>query len=76
MILLVFLRRPESTAVVALAMPISVLGAFICMYGAGLSMNLFSLTGLTLALGMDVFPNGQLGLPIMPRTHIGVTVEL
>lgn len=53
-ILLVFLRSAQSTIVVALSMPVSVIAAFILFRAMGMSLNIFSLAGLTLAVGMTV----------------------
>ncbi|ODS33629.1 MAG: acriflavin resistance protein [Candidatus Scalindua rubra] len=53
-ILLVFLRSAQSTIVVALSMPVSVIAAFILFKAKGMGVNIFSLAGLTLAVGMTV----------------------
>lgn len=53
-VLLVFLRSLESTVIIALSMPISVIAAFSLFYGIEMGLNLFSMAGLTLAVGMVV----------------------
>ncbi|MBR1738243.1 MAG: efflux RND transporter permease subunit [Firmicutes bacterium] len=53
-VLYVFLRNFKSTLVVALSMPISVIATFACMYFSGTTLNMMSLGGLTLGIGMLV----------------------
>ncbi len=54
MVLLVFLRSLTSTLVIALAIPISVIATFTVMYFAGFTLNLMTLGGLALGVGMLV----------------------
>jgi len=53
-ILFVFLRSVKPTLIVGLAIPISVIAAFMLMYFSGVSLNLVSMGGLALAIGMLV----------------------
>ncbi len=53
-VLLLFLRSFVSTAVVALAIPISVIGSFVVMPALGRTLNVISLAGLAFAVGMVV----------------------
>jgi multidrug efflux pump subunit AcrB len=53
-ILFVFLRSIKPTLIVGLAIPISVIAAFMLMYFTGVSLNLVSMGGLALAIGMLV----------------------
>jgi len=53
-VLLLFLRSMRSTAVVATAIPISVLGTFIFMNAFGRNLNVVSLSGIAFAVGMLV----------------------
>jgi hydrophobic/amphiphilic exporter-1 (mainly G- bacteria), HAE1 family len=53
-VLYFFLRNAWSTLVIALAIPVSIVATFNLMYGAGLSLNIMSLGGLALAIGMLV----------------------
>ena len=53
-VLLLFLRSFSSTLVVAVAMPISIVGTFIVMDLTGRSLNVISLAGLAFAIGMVV----------------------
>jgi HAE1 family hydrophobic/amphiphilic exporter-1 len=54
LVLLVFLRRPSSTLVVATAIPISVVGSFIFMNALGRNLNIVSMAGISFAVGMLV----------------------
>lgn len=54
MMLLVFLREGRSTLIVALAIPISVVGAFLGLWLLGRNLNVISLAGLAFAVGMVV----------------------
>ena len=53
-VLFVFLRRAGATAVVSLAIPVSVVATFNLMYFGGLTLNLMTLGGLALGAGMLV----------------------
>jgi HAE1 family hydrophobic/amphiphilic exporter-1 len=53
-VLLLFLRSFRATLLVAIAIPSSVLAAFIVMDRAGISLNLMSLGGIALGVGMLV----------------------
>ncbi len=49
-----FLRDARSTTIVGIAIPISVIGTFLLMYSNGVSLNIMSLGGIALAVGMLV----------------------
>ena len=53
-VLLLFLRSFTSTLIIALAMPISVIGTFLVMSLTGRTLNVISLAGLAFAIGMVV----------------------
>lgn len=53
-ILAIFLMDIRPTLVVAFSIPFSVLTAIVIMYFTGLSINMMSLSGLSLAVGMLV----------------------
>jgi HAE1 family hydrophobic/amphiphilic exporter-1 len=53
-VLYVFLRDFRSTLIIGLAIPISIISTFILMYGRGVSLNVMSLGGLALGVGMLV----------------------
>jgi HAE1 family hydrophobic/amphiphilic exporter-1 len=54
LVLLVFLRSRSSTFVVAIAIPISVVGTFLLMGFFGRTLNVISLAGMAFAVGMVV----------------------
>jgi HAE1 family hydrophobic/amphiphilic exporter-1 len=54
LVLLVFLRSVIATGVIALAIPISVIGTFLAMLAFGRTLNVISLAGLAFATGMVV----------------------
>ncbi|HVS17368.1 MAG TPA: efflux RND transporter permease subunit, partial [Planctomycetota bacterium] len=54
LVLLFFLRNLRSTLVISLAIPISVIGTFALIYAGGLTLNLMTLGGLALGVGMMV----------------------
>lgn len=53
-VILLFLRRLAPTVIIAVAIPISVIVTFACMYLGGVSLNIMSLGGLALGVGMLV----------------------
>jgi HAE1 family hydrophobic/amphiphilic exporter-1 len=54
LILLLFLRSGGATLVVSLAIPVSIVGAFVAMAAMGRSLNVISLAGIAFAVGMVV----------------------
>jgi HAE1 family hydrophobic/amphiphilic exporter-1 len=53
-VLLIFLRSIRSTLVVAMSIPISIIGTFLFMYMMGRNLNVVSLAGIAFAVGMLV----------------------
>ncbi len=53
-ILIVFLRDYKPTLIIACSIPISLVAAIVCMYFSGVTLNIISLSGLALAIGMLV----------------------
>ena len=53
-ILALFLKDVRPTVVVALSIPLSVLTAIVALYFSGISLNMLSLSGLSLGIGMLV----------------------
>ena len=53
-ILLIFLRSGGATLVISIAIPVSVIGAFVAMAAMGSSLNVISLAGIAFAVGMVV----------------------
>ncbi len=54
LVLLLFLRSMRATLVIAISIPVSVVGAFVAMATLGRSINVISLAGLAFAVGMVV----------------------
>lgn len=54
LILLVFLKSLRSTFVIACSIPISIMAAIVAMYFSGVTLNVISLSGLALGVGMLV----------------------
>ncbi len=54
LVLFLFLRSWKTTLIISLAIPISVVATFFLMYVAGISLNIMSLGGLTLGIGLLV----------------------
>ena len=54
LVLAIFLKDVRPTAVVAISMPLSVLFAIVLMYFSGITLNILSLSGLALGIGMLV----------------------
>ena len=53
-VLLIFLRSGGATLIVSMAIPVSVIGAFVAMAFMGRSLNVISLAGIAFAVGMVV----------------------
>ena len=53
-VLLIFLRSIKPTIIIALSIPMSLLFAVVLMYFTGISLNMISLSGLALGVGMLV----------------------
>ncbi len=54
LVLYFFLRRISSTLIVALSVPLSIYITLACMYFAGITLNILTMMGLMLAIGMLV----------------------
>ena len=75
LVLFLFLRDPRYPVAIALAIPISVVGTFALMDAAGVSMNIMSLGGLALGVGMlvdnsivvleNIFRHREQGVPAL-----------
>ncbi|MEZ5391813.1 MAG: efflux RND transporter permease subunit [Bryobacterales bacterium] len=53
-VLFIFLRDARSTLIIGLSIPISILATFAAMYQTGISLNIMSLGGVALGVGMLV----------------------
>ena len=54
LVLVLFLGELRSTVIIGISIPISVVGTFFLMYIAGVSLNIMSLGGITLGIGLLV----------------------
>lgn len=54
LILILFLKDLRPTGVIACSIPISLVAAIVCMYFSGVTLNVISLSGLALGIGMLV----------------------
>jgi len=54
LMLLLFLRSGGATMVISMAIPVSIIGAFVAMAALGRSLNVISLAGIAFAVGMVV----------------------
>ncbi len=68
LILLLFLMDFRPTVTVAFSIPISVVIAFVCMYFTGITLNVLSLSGLSLGIGMLV-DNSIVAIENIYRLH-------
>ncbi len=79
--LLLYLRSGASTLIVAVAIPISIVGAFLAMYLFGRTLNVISLAGMAFAVGMvvdnsivvleNIFRHRQMGKSRFAAAHDG-----
>ena len=53
-ILIIFLKDWKPTVIIAVSIPISLVTAIVCMYFSGVTLNVISLSGLALGIGMLV----------------------
>ena len=53
-VVFLFLQNPRATVIPLIAVPVSIIGAFAGMYALGFSINLLTLFGLVLAIGIVV----------------------
>jgi hydrophobic/amphiphilic exporter-1 (mainly G- bacteria), HAE1 family len=54
LVLYLFLRSAWTTAIIAISIPVSVVATFALMYGGNVTLNIMSLGGIALAIGMLV----------------------
>lgn len=83
LILILFLRNIRSTIVIGLSIPIAVIATFTMMYFSGQTLNMISMGGLALGIGMmvdssivileNIFKYRQQGLPMKEAARIGAS---
>ncbi|HEX9765016.1 MAG TPA: efflux RND transporter permease subunit [Candidatus Acidoferrales bacterium] len=80
-VLLLFLRSVTSTLIIAVAIPISIIGGFLLMYVFGRTINVISLAGMAFASGMvvdnsivvleNIYRHRQMGKPRFTAAYDG-----
>jgi HAE1 family hydrophobic/amphiphilic exporter-1 len=83
LVLFMFLRDPRSTVIIATSIPLSVIATLLVMYRLNISLNIMSLGGLTLGIGMlvdnsivvleSIFRKKRLGMPLARAAVVGTT---
>jgi len=81
LMLLIFLRSGGATLIVSLAIPVSIIGAFVAMAALGRSLNVISLAGIAFAVGMvvdaaivvleNIYRLREQGKPIRDAAYLG-----
>ncbi len=81
-VLFLFLRNVSSTAIIATAIPISVVATFALMYFAGLTLNIMTFGALALGIGMlvdcaivvleNIYRHREEGRPVVESALVGV----
>jgi HAE1 family hydrophobic/amphiphilic exporter-1 len=80
-VLLLFLRSLRATFIISIAIPVSVIGAFVAMAALGRSINVISLAGLAFAVGMvvdaaivvleNIYRHREAGRPTREAAYLG-----
>ncbi|MDR1571401.1 MAG: efflux RND transporter permease subunit [Clostridiales Family XIII bacterium] len=70
-----FLRNAASTMIIAISIPTSIIATFILMYFTGLTMNILSLSGLAVGVGMLVDDSIVVMENIYRKRGLGVDAE-
>ena len=80
-VLFLFLRSLKSTIVIGLSIPISLLATLAMMYFSDITLNIMTLTGLTLGIGMivdssivileNIYRYREKGAKALPAAHLG-----
>ncbi len=81
LILFLFLRNVKSTLIIGISIPLSVLVTMLAMYFLGLTLNIMSLTGIILGIGMivdssivvleNIYRYLERGTKLLPATMLG-----
>ncbi len=81
LVLYAFLRDARATFIIGIAIPVSVVGTFLLMYAADVSLNIMSLGGIALAIGMlvdnsivvleNIVRKKEQGLPVLEAARRG-----
>ncbi|GBF30981.1 cobalt-zinc-cadmium resistance protein CzcA [bacterium MnTg04] len=81
LVLYFFLRDARATFIIGAAIPVSVVGTFLMMYSSEISLNIMSLGGIALAIGMlvdnsivvleNIVRKKEMGLPLLQAAREG-----
>ncbi len=81
LVLYFFLRDARATFIIGAAIPVSVVGTFLMMYSSEISLNIMSLGGIALAIGMlvdnsivvleNIVRKKEAGLPLLQASREG-----
>ena len=82
-VLMLFLRNWRATLVVALSIPIAVIGTFVAVVAFGRTLNVISLAGMAFAVGMvvdnaivvleNIYRHYQMGKPVFEAAYEGAS---
>ncbi|REK04354.1 MAG: AcrB/AcrD/AcrF family protein [Acidobacteria bacterium] len=75
LVLYVFLRSLKNTLIIGISIPVSVMATFFLMYVSGVSLNIMSLGGLTLGIGLLVDNSIVVLEAIQRRRDQGLGIE-
>jgi HAE1 family hydrophobic/amphiphilic exporter-1 len=75
LVLFAFLRDVRSTLIIAISIPISIITTFMLMYRMNISLNVMSLGGLTLGIGMMVDDSIVVLESIFRKRHQGLSLR-
>ncbi len=83
LVLYAFLRDARATFIIGIAIPVSVVGTFLLMYASDVSLNIMSLGGIALAVGMlvdnsivvleNIVRNKERGLNVLDAARRGTS---
>ena len=83
LVLLVFIRNIRGSLIMAVSIPVSIISTFAVMYAANLTLNIISMAGLALAIGMlvdnsivvleNIYRHREMGEPLLQSADVGTT---
>jgi HAE1 family hydrophobic/amphiphilic exporter-1 len=85
-VLFIFLRSLKPTLIIGISIPVSIVVTLLCMYFAGLTLNLMTLAGLVLGIGMlvdnsivileNIYHYREKGAKLQPAAILGTSEML
>ncbi len=83
LVLLLFIRTIRGSLIMAVSIPVSIIATFAVMYAADLTLNIISMAGLALAIGMlvdnsivvleNIYRHRELGESLLKASDLGTT---